>query len=196
MAKSKTHRLPGGDNPAIPWRLMSESKQAEPLARPGLGNDQVMSHGEIRAIEVLLVEDSPGDAELTVEGMELAKVCNHLHRVRDGVQAMEFLHRQGPYAHAPRPDLILLDLRLPRKDGRQVLAEIKADENLKIIPVAVLADSHAERQRLRSYQLLTGFYLTKPVDFTQFQELVRSIESFWFMVVRVQNRRADVSPQY
>jgi two-component system, chemotaxis family, response regulator Rcp1 len=143
----------------------------------------VNNDGEIQPIEVLLVEDSPSDTELTIEALRFAKMRNHLSMVEDGVQAMQFLRRQGPYADAPRPDLILLDLGLPRKDGRQVLAEIKADENLKTIPVAIMTTSTAERDILISHQLKANCYITKPVDFQQFLEVVRSIESFWLMVM-------------
>lgn len=142
-----------------------------------------MIHQGLRPIEILLVEDSPSDTELTVEALREAKLRNHLSTVEDGVQAMEFLHRQGPFANAPRPDVILLDLNLPRKDGRQVLAEIKADDRLKAIPVVVLTTSRAEQDVLRAYQLNANCYITKPVDFDQFLEVVRAIESFWLCVV-------------
>ena len=136
-----------------------------------------------RPIEILLVEDSPSDTDLTIEALREAKVRNHLSVVEDGVQAMEFLRREGPFADAPRPDLIMLDLNLPRKDGREVLAEIKADERLKLIPVVVLTTSRAERDVLRAYQLSANCYITKPVDFAQFLGVIRSIESFWLFVV-------------
>jgi CheY-like chemotaxis protein len=142
-----------------------------------------MTQPDLRPIEILLVEDSPSDTELTVEALREAKLRNHLSIVEDGVQAMEFLRRQGPFAHAPRPDVILLDLNLPRKDGRQVLAEIKADDGLKSIPVVVLTTSRAEQDVLRAYQLKANCYITKPVDFDQFLEVVRAIESFWLCVV-------------
>ena len=142
-----------------------------------------MSEIEARPIEILLVEDSPSDAELTVEALHDAKVRNHLSIVEDGVQAMEFLRRQGPYARAPRPDLIMLDLNLPRKDGREVLAELKADDSFKTIPVVVLTTSRAEQDVLRAYQLHANCYITKPVDFQQFLNVVRAIESFWLFVV-------------
>ena len=142
-----------------------------------------MKTAEVRPIEILLVEDSPSDAEFTAEALKEAKVRNHLSLVEDGVQAMEFLHRQGRYTQAPRPDLIMLDLNLPRKDGREVLAELKADEKLKTIPVVVLTTSSAEQDVLRAYNLHANCYITKPVDFNQFLEVVRSIESFWLFVV-------------
>jgi CheY-like chemotaxis protein len=142
-----------------------------------------MNEGKIQPIEVLLVEDSPSGTELTIEALQNDKMRNHVSAAGDGVQALQFLRRQGPYIDAPRPDLILLDLNLPRKDGRQVLAEIKADESLKTIPVAVLTASPAERDILISYQLNANCYIIKPVDVAQLLEVVRSIESFWFMVV-------------
>lgn len=136
-----------------------------------------------KPIEILMVEDSPTDVLLTREALEYAKVLNHLHVVEDGVQAMAFLRRQGPYAHAPRPGLILLDLNLPRKDGREVLAEIKTDEDLKVIPVVALTTSKAEEEILKAYKLHVNCYVTKPVDFANFAEVVRSIQQFWFTVV-------------
>jgi len=147
-----------------------------------------MKTPEVRPIEILLVEDSPSDAEFTAEALKEAKVRNHLSLVEDGVQAMEFLRRQGKYAQAPRPDLIMLDLNLPRKDGREVLAEMKADNNLKMIPVVVLTTSRAEQDVLRAYELHANCYITKPVDFQQFLNVVRSIESFWLFVVTLPPR--------
>jgi two-component system, chemotaxis family, response regulator Rcp1 len=134
-------------------------------------------------IELLLVEDSEPDVRLTIEALREAKVKNRLWVVNDGVQALEFLRRQGRYADAPRPDLILLDLNLPRKDGRQVLTEIKNDPALKCIPVVVLTTSKSEEDILRAYQLHANCYITKPVDFNRFMEVVKSIESFWLTVV-------------
>jgi two-component system, chemotaxis family, response regulator Rcp1 len=142
-----------------------------------------MNKSEGRPIEILLVEDSPSDTELTLEALRGFKVRNHVSVVEDGVRAMQFLHRQAPYAEAPRPDLIMLDLNLPRKDGREVLAEIKTDEGLKTIPIVVLTTSCAEQDILRAYQLSANCYITKPVDFNQFLDVVRSIESFWLFVV-------------
>ena len=142
-----------------------------------------MSEAVGRPVEILLVEDSPSDTELTVDALKEAKIRNHLSAVEDGVQAMEFLRRQGRFAGAPRPDLIMLDLNLPRKDGREVLAEIKSDPVLKLIPVVVLTTSRAEQDVLRAYQLNANCYITKPVDFDQFLTVVRSIESFWLFVV-------------
>ncbi len=142
-----------------------------------------MSKNEGRPIEILLVEDSPSDTDLTLEALKDFKVRNHVTVVEDGVLAMQFLRRQGQYAKAPRPDLIMLDLNLPRKDGREVLQEIKADAELKTIPVVVLTTSRAEQDVARSYQLNANCYITKPVDFNQFLEVVRTIESFWLFVV-------------
>lgn len=134
-------------------------------------------------IEILLAEDSPSDTELTLEALRDGKVANHLSVVEDGVQAMEFLRRQGPYSQAPRPDLILLDLNLPRKDGREVLNELKADPDLKWIPVVVLTTSRAEQDVVQAYKLSANCYITKPVDFRQYLEVVQSIEHFWLTVV-------------
>ncbi len=138
-----------------------------------------------RPIEILLVEDSPSDTDLTVEALASAKVTNRLSIVEDGVQAMEFLRREGQYAQAPRPDLILLDLNLPRKDGREVLEEIRADENLTAIPVVVLTTSEAEQDVLRAYALHANCYITKPVNFPQFLEVIEAIEGFWLSVVKL-----------
>ncbi len=138
-----------------------------------------------RPIEILLVEDSPSDTDLTVAALARAKVCNRLSIVEDGVQAMEFLRREGEYAEAPRPDVILLDLNLPRKDGREVLAEIKADEKFKAIPVVVLTTSQAEKDVLHAYRLQASCYVTKPVDFQQFLAVVEAIEGFWLTVVKL-----------
>jgi chemotaxis family two-component system response regulator Rcp1 len=144
----------------------------------------VKKAGELaRPIEILLVEDSPTDLLMTKEALEQAKVRNNLHTVEDGVEAIAFLRRQGKYAHSPRPDLILLDLNLPKKDGREVLFEIKADETLCSIPVVILTTSQSEEDVLRTYKLHANCYVIKPVDFNQFAEVVRSIENFWFTVV-------------
>ena len=136
-----------------------------------------------RSIEILLVEDNPGDARLTVEAMREAKLRNRMHVVEDGVEAMAFLRRQGRYGEAPRPDLILLDLNLPRKDGREVLAEVKADPDLKRIPVVILTTSRAEEDVLRAYELHANCYVTKPVDLAQFMKIVGQIDEFWVKVV-------------
>ena len=136
-------------------------------------------------IEVLLVEDNPGDVRLTREALKEGKVCNNLSVVPDGVQAMAFLRRQGPYADAPRPDVILLDLNLPRKDGREVLEEVKGDPELRSIPVVVLTSSEADRDIARAYALHANCYITKPVDLDQFITVVKSIEDFWFSIVKL-----------
>ena len=136
-------------------------------------------------ITILLIEDNPADVRLTQEALKDAKVKNDLHVVGDGVAGMEFLQRTGEYSEAPRPDLILLDLNLPRKDGREVLEEIKADEDLRRIPVVVLTTSRAEEDVLRSYNLHANCYVTKPVDLDQFIRIVRSIEDFWLTIVRL-----------
>ena len=138
-----------------------------------------------RSIEVLLVEDNPGDVRLTMEAMRESKVIVNLSVAPDGEEALAFLRRLGPHLGAPRPDLILLDLNLPRKDGREVLAEIKADADLRRIPVVVLTTSSAEADIVKSYNLHANCYITKPVDFKQFMTVVRSIEDFWLTVVRL-----------
>lgn len=138
-----------------------------------------------RAIEILLVEDNLGDARLTQEALREARVSNHLSLVRDGVEALAFLRREGGYASAPRPDLILLDLNLPRKDGREVLSEIKSDERLQRIPVVVLTVSQSDEDILRAYNLNANCYITKPVDLEQFIKVVRSIEDFWLAIVKL-----------
>ncbi len=138
-----------------------------------------------RAIEVLLVEDNPGDVRLTVEALKDGKVRNRLSVASDGVEALAFLRREGKYADAPRPDAILLDLNLPRKDGREVLAEIKSDEDIRRIPVVVLTTSSSDQDILRSYELHANCYVTKPVDLDRFIEVVRGIEDFWLTVVKL-----------
>lgn len=139
----------------------------------------------IMPIEVLLVEDNPGDAQLTRIALEDSKISIHLNVVEDGVEAMAFLRKQEKYAKVSHPDIILLDLNLPRKDGREVLAEIKGDENLKRIPVVVLTTSQAEEDILKAYNLYANCYITKPVDFDQFVKIVQSIENFWFAIVKL-----------
>ena len=136
-----------------------------------------------RPIEILMVEDNPGDVRLTREALKGGKVWNHLSVVEDGVAAMDYLHRRPPYEHAARPDLILLDLNLPRKDGREVLAEIKSSATLRLIPVVVLTTSQAEEDVLRAYHLNANCYVTKPVDLHQFNRIVQAIEDFWLTVV-------------
>ncbi|MGO1049636.1 response regulator [Crossiella sp. CA198] len=138
-----------------------------------------------RPIEVLLVEDDPGDVLMTTEAFEENKVGNRLHVVSDGVAAMAFLRREGQYDQAPRPDLVLLDLNLPKMDGREVLQEIKNDPALRRIPVVILTTSEAEEDVLRSYQLHANAYVTKPVDFEQFVKVVRQVDDFFLTVVRL-----------
>lgn len=134
-------------------------------------------------VEILLVEDNPGDERLTREALKEGKVYSNLHWAKDGVEALEFLRREGRFKDAPRPDIILLDLNLPKKDGREVLSEIKADDALKRIPVVVLTTSKAEEDVLRSYQLHANCYVTKPVDLEQFIKVIQSIETFWLTIV-------------
>jgi CheY-like chemotaxis protein len=139
----------------------------------------------IMPIEVLLVEDNPGDAQLTSIALEDSKISVNLHVVEDGVEAMTFLRKQENYANAPHPDIILLDLNLPKKDGREVLAEIKADDKLRRIPVVVLTTSQSESDILKAYNLSANCFITKPVDFDQFVKIVQSIENFWFAIVKL-----------
>jgi CheY-like chemotaxis protein len=138
---------------------------------------------ENRPVEILLVEDNPGDERLTREALKEGKVYSNLHWVKDGVEAMEFLRRQGKYKDVPRPDIILLDLNLPKKDGREVLQDIKNDDALKRIPVVVLTTSKAEEDVLRTYNLHANCYVTKPVDLEKFIVVVKSIDVFWLTVV-------------
>ena len=138
-----------------------------------------------RPVEILLVEDNPGDVRLTREALRAGKVRNNLYVASDGVDALAFLRREGQYADAVRPDLILLDLNLPRKDGREVLQEIKADATLRYIPVVVLTSSQAEQDILRAYDLHANCYVSKPVDLDQFIHVVHSIEDFWFTIVKL-----------
>jgi CheY-like chemotaxis protein len=138
-----------------------------------------------KPIEVLLVEDNPGDAQLTRIALSDGKMCINLSLTEDGVDALAFLRKEGQYADAPRPDLILLDLNLPRKDGREVLAEIKVDPNLKRIPVVVLTTSQSDTDILQAYELAANCFITKPVDFDQFVKIVQTIEDFWFTVVKL-----------
>jgi two-component system, chemotaxis family, response regulator Rcp1 len=142
-----------------------------------------MNISETRPIEILLVEDSPSDAALTIEAIKAGKIANNLTHVEDGVDAMDCLKQKGKFAKAARPDLIMLDLNLPRKDGREVLSEIKKDHALRIIPIIVLTTSHSDKDILQSYELNANCYITKPVDFGQFIEVIRTIEKFWLSVV-------------
>jgi len=139
----------------------------------------------VRPIEVLLVEDDEGDVLMTREALAEGKVINRLNVVNDGVEAVEYLRRDGKYSDASRPDLILLDLNLPKKDGRQVLEEVKADDSLRRIPVIVLTTSAADEDVLRSYDLHANAYVTKPVDFDRFVEVIRQIDDFFISVVRL-----------
>ena len=136
-------------------------------------------------IQLLVVEDDVRDARLAVEALKESKVNNNLYHVRDGVEAMAFLRREGSYAGMPLPDLVLLDLNMPRKDGREVLAEIKGDPELRMIPVVVLTTSEAERDLVRTYDLHANAYVVKPIDLDRFVEVVQAIENFWFVVVKL-----------
>ncbi|GAB6880695.1 response regulator [Halorubrum gandharaense] len=136
-------------------------------------------------VDILLIEDNPGDVRLTREAFTKARISNELHVARDGEEALDFLHQRGEHEDAPRPRLILLDLNLPKRDGDEVLAEIKADEDLRSIPVTVLTSSAAEEDIARSYELHTNAYLTKPIDPDEFVDVVRSFEEFWFTLVQL-----------
>jgi len=140
-----------------------------------------------RPVEILLVEDNPGDERLTREALKEGKVYSNMHWVKDGVEAMQFLRREGKFTGAVHPDIILLDLNLPKKDGREVLQEIKSDEHLRRIPVVVLTTSKAEEDVLRSYNLHANCYVTKPVDLEKFIVVVKSIDAFWLTVVTLPN---------
>jgi chemotaxis family two-component system response regulator Rcp1 len=147
--------------------------------------NEVQSAQGVKAVDILLVEDSRGDARLAMEALRDSKIRNTLHLVTDGVEAMDFLRCQGKYSGADRPDLILLDLNLPKKDGREVLAEIKSDESLRRIPVVILTVSKAEEDIIKSYNLHANCYITKPIDMEQFMKVVKSIEDFWFTIVKL-----------
>jgi two-component system, chemotaxis family, response regulator Rcp1 len=138
-----------------------------------------------KPVDVLLVEDNPGDVRLTIEVLKEAKIINKLSVATDGVEAMDFLQKKGKFQDAPRPDLILLDLNLPKKDGREVLAEIKTDPDLKRIPVVILTTSQDEQDILKSYNLHANCYITKPVDLTQFIAVVKAVENFWVSIVKL-----------
>ena len=139
----------------------------------------------VKSLQILLVEDDPADVELTQWSMKESKLSAHLHVVEDGLEALAFLRREGKYANALRPDLILLDLNLPRMDGRTFLAEMRADDDLKSIPVVILTTSEAEEDVVKSYRLGANCYITKPVGLTEFTRVVNSIEEFWFTIVRL-----------
>jgi two-component system, chemotaxis family, response regulator Rcp1 len=136
-----------------------------------------------RPIEILLIEDSPSDAALTIEALQAGKIVNNLNCVVDGVEAMAYLRKRGKFTESSRPDLIMLDLNLPKKDGREVLQELKSDPSLKLIPIIVLTTSSADKDVLQSYALNANCFITKPVDFQQFIDVIRSIERFWLSVV-------------
>jgi len=144
-----------------------------------------MTPGKGEVVEILLAEDNPGDAELTRKALERGNIINNLHVVEDGVEAVAYLHQEEEYADKPRPDLVLLDLDMPRMDGREVLEEIKDDEDLRRIPVVVMTSSEAEEDIVQSYDLHANAYLTKPVDFGGFMDIVSSIEEFWLTVVKM-----------
>jgi len=146
----------------------------------------------MKVIEILLVEDNPGDVNLAREALEFGKVRNSLHVVGDGEAAMAFLRQQGKYAEAPRPDLVLLDLNVPKKDGREVLAEIKGDPDLRCIPVVILTTSKAEEDILKTYNLHANCYITKPIDLHQFIKVVQAIEDFWFTIVKLPPNRPSI----
>ncbi|MDD5224141.1 MAG: response regulator [bacterium] len=139
--------------------------------------------------KILLIEDNPGDVRLTIEVLKEAKILNKLSVAKDGVEAMDFLHKNGVFKDAPPPDLILLDLNLPRKDGREVLAEIKSDPDLKRIPVVVLTTSRDEQDIWKSYNLHANCYITKPVDLTQFIAMIEAVENFWVSIVKLPPKR-------
>ena len=143
------------------------------------------NHAPINPVEILLVEDNPADVRLTKEALKEEKIHNNLNVVKDGIEALAFLRKQAPFQKAVRPDLILLDLNLPRKDGREVLKEIKEDENLKCIPVVVLTVSEAESDILKTYNLHANCYITKPIDLSQFSRVVKSIQDFWLTIVKL-----------
>jgi CheY-like chemotaxis protein len=142
-----------------------------------------------RPVEILLVDDNPADVTLTQEAFSDNKLCNNLSVVNDGVEAMDFLRKRGQYALVPTPDIILLDLNMPRKDGREVLAEIKADDVLKYIPVVIMTVSKDDKDILESYRLHANCYIKKPVKFAEFVEVVRSLENFWFSVVTLPSKK-------
>ena len=148
----------------------------------------MIDNNALRPAHVLLVEDNQDDIELTLEALKDSKVSMQIEVVTDGMAAMEFLHREGKYADKPRPDLVLLDLNLPKMDGREVLKEIRADENLTDIPVVVLTTSEDEGDILRAYKLHANCYIAKPVDFNRFTEIIRQVEGFWLQLVKLPHR--------
>ncbi|MBM4463804.1 MAG: response regulator [Chloroflexi bacterium] len=144
-----------------------------------------MARAWAKTIDILLVEDNPGDVRLMLEALKESKIRNNIFVVEDGVEAMDFLLRKGKYVNSPRPDLILLDLNLPRKSGREVLAEIKSDASLRRIPVVVVTVSRDEEDILKAYDLYANCYITKPIDFNQFIKITKSIEEFWLEIVKL-----------
>ena len=149
------------------------------------------NESSLHPIEILLVEDNPGDSRLAKEALKESKLKNNLYVAEDGVEAMNFLYKKGKYSKMPRPDLVILDLNLPKKDGREVLAEIKNDDNLKRIPVVILTISKAEEDILKTYNLHANCYVTKPLDLDQFMKVVRSIEDFWLTIVKLPNGKNE-----
>jgi CheY-like chemotaxis protein len=149
------------------------------------------NESSLHPIEILLVEDNPGDSRLAKEALKESKLKNNLYVAEDGVEALNFLYKTGKYSIMPRPDLIILDLNLPKKDGREVLAEIKNDDNLKRIPVVILTISKAEEDILKTYNLHANCYVTKPLDLDQFMKVVRSIEDFWLTIVKLPNGKNE-----
>ncbi len=139
----------------------------------------------VESIDILLVEDNPGDVRLTKEALKDAKVLNDVYIAKDGVEAMQFLHKEGAFKDAPVPDMILLDLNLPRTDGREVLAEVKADPKLKRIPVVILTTSKADEDIIKTYNLHANAYITKPVDLNRFVDIIHTLEEFWFTIVKL-----------
>ena len=137
------------------------------------------------AVDILLVEDNPGDVRLTIEALKESKILNNLNVVDDGIEALAYLNKEGKYKDRPHPDLIILDLNLPRKDGREVLAEIKEHKNFKRIPIVILTISEAEEDILKTYQLHANCFITKPVDINQFTKVVKSVSNFWFSIVKL-----------
>jgi CheY-like chemotaxis protein len=144
----------------------------------------------IKPVEILLIEDNLGDIDLTREALKNGKLCNNLHVVRDGEAAMDFLRRRGEYAGVPRPGLVILDLSLPKKDGREVLAEMKSDKDLKSIPVAILTSSKSDEDILNSYKLHANCFITKPIELVQFIKVVQAIEKFWLTIVELPSNGA------
>jgi two-component system, chemotaxis family, response regulator Rcp1 len=165
------------ENQNIEIRSIIELKEIEP-----------MNLAMAKPIEILLIEDSPSDVALTIEALKAGRIGNNLNRVADGVEAMDYLRQKGRFAQSPRPDLIMLDLNLPKKDGREVLRELKNDPSLKFIPIIVLTTSRADKDVLQSYELNANCYITKPVDFQQFIDVIKSIEHFWLSVVTLPRR--------